>query len=141
KAADESGWKYIWTSEHHFLPQYSHMSASEVVLGYLACATSRIHIGSGIFNLNPQVNHPARVAERVATLDHLSEGRFESGTGRGAGSREVTGFDIPTTEATRANWDEVIRELPKMWRDRDYAHDGPAFRMPHPDSPVPTRDV
>ncbi len=53
---------------------------------------SRIHIGSGIFNPLPQVNHPAKVAERVAMLDHLTEGRFEFGTGRGAGSHEILGF-------------------------------------------------
>ncbi len=141
KAADASGWKYVWLSEHHFLPQYSHMSDSAAQLGYLAAVTNRIHIGSGIFNLNPNVNHPARIAERVATLDHLSEGRFEFGTGRGAGSREVTGFDIATTAETKANWDEVIHELPKMWREHEYSHQGQAFTMPHPESKFATRDV
>ena len=61
-------------------------------LGYLAHTTERIHLGSGIFNPLPQVNHPAKVAERVAMLDHLSDGRFEFGTGRGAGSHEILGF-------------------------------------------------
>ena len=50
---------------------------------------TRIHLSSGIFNLSPRANHPVRTAERVAMLDHLSEGRFEFGTGRGAGSHEV----------------------------------------------------
>src|ERR1700738_1281280 len=71
KAADRSGWKYAWVTEHHFLQEYSHLSANEVFLGYLAAATERIHIGSGIFNLNPQVNHPGRGAERGALLAHL----------------------------------------------------------------------
>ena len=91
-AADTAGFKYVWATEHHFLDEYSHLSANDVVLGYLAHATERIHIGSGIFNPLPQVNHPAKVAERVAMLDHLSEGRFEFGTGRGAGSHEILGF-------------------------------------------------
>ena len=60
--------------------------------GYFAHATERIHIGSGIFNPLPQVNHPAKVAERVATLDHITNRRFEFGTGRGAGSHEILGF-------------------------------------------------
>ena len=78
--------------EHHFLDEYSHLSANDVVTGYLAHATERIHIVSAIFNPLPQVNHPAKVAERVAMLDHLTDGRFEFGTGRGAGSHEILGF-------------------------------------------------
>ncbi len=141
QAADRTGWKYCWVVEHHFLTEYSHLSDSASYLGYLAAITDRIHLGSGIFNLNPQVNHPARIAERAAMLDHLSDGRFELGTGRGAGSREVTGFDIPNTDVTKAVWDEVIRELPKMWRTTEYSHDGPAFRMPYPNEKMPTRNV
>src|SRR3984893_13941560 len=130
EAADRNGWKYVWVTEHHFLNEYSHLSATEVYLGYLAHATDRIHIGSGIFNINPQVNHPARVAERVAMLDHLSDGRFEFGTGRGAGSREVTGFGLPDTNVTKEIYDEVIPEFVKMWRDGPYSHDGKWFSMP-----------
>ena len=130
KLADETGWKYVWLTEHHFLDEYSHLSANEVYAGYLAALTRRIHLGSGIFNLNPEVNHPARVAERVAMLDHLSDGRFEFGTGRGAGSREVTGFGIPSTDSTKAVWDEVIPEFVKMWADHEYSHEGKAFSMP-----------
>ncbi|HLG93110.1 MAG TPA: LLM class flavin-dependent oxidoreductase, partial [Acidimicrobiales bacterium] len=77
QAADRAGFKYVWAAEHHFLDEYSHLSASESWLGFVAAKTSRIHIGSGIFNVTPPVNHPARIAERVAMLDHLSEGRFE----------------------------------------------------------------
>jgi alkanesulfonate monooxygenase SsuD/methylene tetrahydromethanopterin reductase-like flavin-dependent oxidoreductase (luciferase family) len=141
KAADRSGWKYVWLTEHHFLTEYSHLSASEVYAGYLAAVTERIHIGSGIFNLNPQVNHPARVAERVAMLDHLSDGRFEFGTGRGAGSREVTGFDIPNTSVTKEVWDEVIGEFVAMWESTEYSHDGKSFRVPYPNETMPTRNV
>ena len=83
KAADKAGFKYVWASEHHFLEEYSHLSANDVFLGYLAHATERAHLGSGIFNPLPQVNHPAKVAERVAMLDHLSGNRFEFGTGAG----------------------------------------------------------
>ena len=141
RVADEWRWKYCWVVEHHFLWQYSHLSDSASYLGYLAAITDRIHLGSGIFNLNPQVNHPVRIAERAAMLDHLTDGRFELGTGRGAGSREVTGFDIAGTDQTKAPWDEVIRELPKMWRDTEYQHDGPAFRVPYPNPAMPTRNV
>jgi alkanesulfonate monooxygenase SsuD/methylene tetrahydromethanopterin reductase-like flavin-dependent oxidoreductase (luciferase family) len=141
RTADRAGWKYVWVTEHHFLTEYSHLSAPEVFLGYLACATERIHLGSGIFNLNPAINHPLRVAERVAMLDHLSDGRFEFGTGRGAGSIEITGYDIEGTHVTKAVWDEVIRQFTTMWKDEPYAYQGDAFRTPHPNSRLPAVNV
>ena len=132
-AADAAGFKYVWATEHHFLDEYSHLSASDVVLGYLAHATERIHIGSGIFNPLPQVNHPAKVAERAAMLDHLSEGRFEFGTGRGAGSHEILGF-LPGTEnldITREIWEDVIGEFPKMWMEDTYqGYEGKYWSLP-----------
>ena len=84
-------------------------------------STERIHLGSGIFNPLPQVNHPAKVAERVAMLDHLSNGRFEFGTGRGAGSHEILGF-LPGMEdlsGTREIWEDVDRRVPQ---DVDAGH-------------------
>jgi alkanesulfonate monooxygenase SsuD/methylene tetrahydromethanopterin reductase-like flavin-dependent oxidoreductase (luciferase family) len=124
QAADRAGFKYVWITEHHFLDEYSHLSANDVVLGYLAHATERIHLGSGIFNPLAQVNHPAKVAERVAMLDHLSDGRFEFGTGRGAGSHEILGFlhrdGITDTSATKAMWEETIGEFAKMWMQDEY---------------------
>jgi len=124
QAADRAGFKYVWVTEHHFLDEYSHLSANDVVLGYLAHATERIHLGSGIFNPLPAVNHPVKVAERVAMLDHLSGGRFEFGTGRGAGSHEILGFlhrdGITDTSATREMWEETIGEFAKMWMHDEY---------------------
>ena len=139
KLADRTGWKYLWFSEHHALTEYSHLSASDVFMGYLAGQTERIHLGSGIFNLSPRVNHPVRNAERVAVLDHLTEGRFEMGTGRGAGSHEVATFDILDTASTRSEWDEVVRELPRMWAQHDYTFSGQHFtvRTPHNVLPKP----
>src|SRR5215472_12382273 len=101
KEADRHGWKYVWATEHHFLTEYSHLSANEVFLGYLAAVTKRIHLGSGIFNITPPVNHPVRVAERVAMLDHLSDGRFEFGVGRGSSTLEQKGFGITDPDLTR----------------------------------------
>src|SRR4051794_9481773 len=122
QAADRAGFKYVWVTEHHFLDEYSHLSANDVFLGYLAHATERIHLGSGIFNPLPQVNHPAKVAERVAMLDHLSDGRFEFGTGRGAGSHEILGFlpEMKDLTGTREIWEDVIGEFAKMWTHDEY---------------------
>ena len=122
EAADKAGFKYVWVTEHHFLDEYSHLSANDAVLGWLAHATKRIHLGSGIFNPLAAVNHPAKVAERVAMLDHLSDGRFEFGTGRGAGSHEILGFlpGVESTTETRAMWEETIGEFAKMWMQDEY---------------------
>ncbi len=131
QAGDRSGFKYTWVTEHHFLTEYSHLSASEVFLGYLAHATERIHIGSGIFNITPPVNHPARIAERATMLDHLSLGRFELGMGRGSSTTEQAGFGINDPELTREMFDEVVGEFRSMWRDAPYpGHAGKHFTMP-----------
>ncbi|MEU9857352.1 LLM class flavin-dependent oxidoreductase [Streptomyces sp. NPDC047974] len=121
--ADKHNFKYAWASEHHFLEEYSHLSANDVYLGYLAHATERIHLGSGIFNPLAQVNHPVKVAEKVAMLDHLSGGRFEFGSGRGAGSHEILGFfpGITDMNHTKEIWEETIAEFPKMWLQEEYA--------------------
>lgn len=131
--ADKAGFKYVWATEHHFLDEYSHLSANEVVLGYLAHATKRIHLGSGIFNPLPQVNHPAKVAEKVAMLDLLSDGRFEFGTGRGAGTHEILGFlpGMRDLTHTREIWEDVIREFPKMWMQDEYeGYQGEYWSLP-----------
>src|SRR5438874_1486144 len=130
EASDRHGFKYVWSVEHHFLEEYSHLSASEIVLPFIAARTTRIHVGSAIWNLTPPVNHPARVAERVAMLDHLSEGRFEFGTGRGSSSTEFKGFGIPDGDTTRAMFDEALREILRMWRETPYGYEGRFFSMP-----------
>ena len=87
-AADRAGFKYTWATEHHFLKEYSHISANEAFLGSSRRAPSASTSARGIINITPPVNHPARVAERVAMMDHLSGGRFEFGTGRGSSTTE-----------------------------------------------------
>ncbi len=129
-AGDRAGFKYSWFTEHHFLEEYSHVSASEVLMGYVAGQTERIHLGSGIFNLTPPVNHPARVAERVSMLDHLSNGRFEFGTGRGSSSTEYQGFGIPDADTTRDLFDEALPEVVRILKDVPYEYEGNGFSMP-----------
>ena len=127
--ADGYNWKYAWIGEHHALTEYSHMSAPEVVFGYIAAKTEQIHVGSAIMNLSPPVNQPVRIAERVAMLDHVTEGRYEWGTGRGAGSHEMATFDLETS-ATKAMWDETSREVLRMFEQKDYSYEGEYFRVP-----------
>jgi alkanesulfonate monooxygenase SsuD/methylene tetrahydromethanopterin reductase-like flavin-dependent oxidoreductase (luciferase family) len=134
-AADKAGFKFVWITEHHFLDEYSHLSANDVVAGYLAAKTERIHIGGGIFNPLPAVNHPAKVAERINYLDHLTNGRVEFGTGRGAGSHEILGFldhlGVTDTNETKAIWEDVIREFPKMMTQETYeGYQGKYWSLP-----------
>ena len=112
---DQHNWKYAWFTEHHFLEEYSHISANEVLMPWVLARTERMHVGSGIINVTPPVNHPARVAERVAMMDHVSSGRFEFGTGRGSSTTEMGGFGITDPELTRDMYDEAIAEFRKMW--------------------------
>jgi alkanesulfonate monooxygenase SsuD/methylene tetrahydromethanopterin reductase-like flavin-dependent oxidoreductase (luciferase family) len=129
-AADKAGFKYTWATEHHFLTEYSHLSSSEAFLGYLAGVTDRIHLGSGIFNITPPVSPPAKVAEKVAMLDHLSNGRFEFGVGRGSSTTEQRGFGITDPEDTKKMVDEVLPEFKKMWAQTEYSFAGEYFSMP-----------
>jgi len=101
--ADRLGYDYAWEVEHHFLEEYSHSSAPEVFLAAASQRTSRIRLGHGIIQVPPAVNHPARVAERVATLDLISGGRVELGTGEGGSQMELGGFGVDRAEK-RAQW-------------------------------------
>jgi alkanesulfonate monooxygenase SsuD/methylene tetrahydromethanopterin reductase-like flavin-dependent oxidoreductase (luciferase family) len=136
-AADKHNWKYAWFGEHHSLTEYSHMSAPEVVMGWVAAQTDYIHLGTGINSLSPRKEHPARYAERAAMLDHFTNRRFEWGTGRGAGSHELATFNIMDKNSTKAEWAEVVREIPRMWEQYDYSYDGESFTVPYPHNVVP----
>lgn len=127
--ADELGFDQVWEVEHHFLEEYSHSSAPEVFLAAAAARTKRIRIGQGISVCLPPMNHPARIAERAAALDLISNGRLEFGTGRSATWTEVGGFGIDP-DATKEMWDEVVRAIPRMWTEDEFEWNGKYFKMP-----------
>src|SRR5688572_20371567 len=96
--ADQVGFDFVWEVEHHFLGDFSLSSAPEVFLASVAQHTSRIRIGHGVVLLPFKYNHPIRVAERAATLDIMSGGRLEFGTGRSASIVEMQAFGVdPST--------------------------------------------
>ena len=83
--ADRIGIDSVWEVEHHFLEEYSHSSAPEVFLAAASQRTKQIRLGHGIVQTPPAFNHPARIAERIAMLDLVSDGRRgRPGTGLGA---------------------------------------------------------
>mgnify|MGYP003393936455 CR=1 FL=1 len=125
--ADRLGFDYAWEVEHHFLEEYSHSPAPEVFLGAASQRTKRIRLGHGIIQLT--TNHPARVAERVAVLDLLSNGRVEFGMGEGASITELGPFDR-TMEEKRAIWEDAVRAILPMFRNEGWEYDGPYFKFP-----------
>src|SRR5918912_1302945 len=97
--ADRLGFDVVWEVEHHFLEEYSHSSAPEVFLAAASQRTKNIRLGHGIVQTPPPFNHPARVAERIATLDLLSNGRVDFGTGESSSEAELGAFLIDPEEA------------------------------------------
>src|SRR5437773_4363240 len=106
--ADRLGIDYVWEVEHHFLEEYSHSSAPEVFLAAVSQRTTRMRLGHGIVQMPPPFNRPARVAERIATLDLVSGGRVDFGTGEASSEAELGGFRIDPGEK-RAMWEEGLR--------------------------------
>ncbi|MGH2756893.1 MAG: LLM class flavin-dependent oxidoreductase, partial [Actinomycetota bacterium] len=122
--ADRVGFDYVWEVEHHFLEEYSHSSAPEVFLGAVSQRTKRIRLGHGIIQLPPNFNHPARVAERIATLDLLSNGRVDFGTGESSSQMELGGFGI-TRDEKRDQWSEALDAITRMFVEEPFAgYDG-----------------
>lgn len=129
KLAEEVGFDYVWAVEHHFLGEFSLSSAPEVFLAAVSQHTSRIRIGQGVCLLPFGYNHPIRAAERAATLDIMSNGRLEFGTGRSATAYEMQPFGVDP-EKTREEWDEAVRMIPKMWTQDDFSWDSPRMKIP-----------
>ena len=128
--ADRLGIDYVWEVEHHFLEEYSHSSAPEVFLAAASQRTSRIRLGHGIVQAPAAVNHPARVAERVATLDLVSDGRVEFGTGEGSSQMELGGFGVDR-EQKRAQWEESLDAITRMFVEEPFAgYEGRWLSMP-----------
>jgi len=118
--ADRLGFDSVWEVEHHFLEEYSHSSAPEVFLAAASQRTRRIRLGHGIVQLPPPFNHPARVAERIATLDLLSGGRVEFGTGESSAQAELGGFGVER-ELKRAQWEEALDAVTRMMVEEPFA--------------------
>jgi alkanesulfonate monooxygenase SsuD/methylene tetrahydromethanopterin reductase-like flavin-dependent oxidoreductase (luciferase family) len=128
--ADKLGYDYVWEVEHHFLEEYSHSSAPEVFLAAASQRTSRIRLGHGIVPLPPRYNPTARVAERIATLDLVSDGRVDFGTGETSSQAELEGFGIDRTEK-REQWDEALDAVTRMFVESPFAgYHGKYIDMP-----------
>lgn len=124
--ADKAGFDNLWFVEHHFLTGFSGSPCPEVMFGALSQVTKRIRIGWGVSIL--PYHHPIRVAERVAMVDQLTDGRVEFGTGR-SNAYEQMGLGVDPRD-TRAMWEESITMLPQIWQSDEFSWEGRFWKVP-----------
>ncbi|MCU1395958.1 MAG: hypothetical protein JWM34_4386 [Ilumatobacteraceae bacterium] len=137
--AEEMGFDAIWAVEHHALTWYSHMSAPEIFLSFVAARTSRIRIGYGCVLMPFKFNHPVRVAERLAMLDALSGGRLEVGGGRGATQQEMGLFGVDVAD-TYPEVEETLQILSRIWREETFEWHSERLDIPNrPITPHPVQ--
>jgi len=128
RAADEAGFDTWWQVEHHGAPQFSYSSAPEVVLTAIAMVTKRLRVGHAGVLAPFHINNPLRIAERAATLDILSNGRFELGLAKSGGKEwETFGAD---PETAREEICEAMRIIPRMWTEKEFSSETGLYAMP-----------
>lgn len=138
--AEELGFDVIWAVEHTALTHYAHMSAPETFLAYIAGRTERIHIGHGVICLPPAMNHPVKIAERIATLDILSRGRVHFGMGKGGTQQEAGTFGYSLDDLPPMI-DEAMYLVPRMFVEDEIEHHGEFIDIPRrPIHPRPYQD-
>ncbi|HEY3889631.1 MAG TPA: LLM class flavin-dependent oxidoreductase [Caulobacteraceae bacterium] len=128
KAADAAGFDAWWQVEHHGAPQFSYSASPEVMLTAIAMSTERLRVGHAGVLAPFKINNPLRVAERAATIDLLSNGRFELGLAKSGGKEwETFGVD---PETARDELCEAMHIIPRMWTDAEFSWDSALYAMP-----------
>jgi len=119
--AERLGYRRYWVAEHHGTPALA-SSSPEVLIGPIAAATSRIHVGSGGIML-PHYS-PLKVAENFRMLNGLYPGRIDLGIGRAAGTspRISLALQRDRRQAPLNDFPEQLKELrgylkagPEVW--------------------------
>jgi alkanesulfonate monooxygenase SsuD/methylene tetrahydromethanopterin reductase-like flavin-dependent oxidoreductase (luciferase family) len=131
---DKLGLDHAWITEHHFMEEYCHATAPEVVLAAAAQITSNIRLGHGVRHAPPKYNHPARTAEMAATLDLVSNGRVDMGFGSSGSECELAGFNISNDEKHEMSY-EAIEQIANMLAMEPF----PGFKGKH--FSMPARNV
>ncbi|MGD9764580.1 MAG: LLM class flavin-dependent oxidoreductase [Candidatus Binatia bacterium] len=127
--AEEMGFDYWGTSEQHFVSPLATVTAPEVLYGAIAAQTHRINIRHMVTLLPFAFNHPIRVAERIATLDIVSDGRAQLGCGRANHLWQLDAFGIKATD-TRPQMLEALDIIDKALSQDEFEHDGPQLKIP-----------
>ncbi|MEU7816750.1 LLM class flavin-dependent oxidoreductase [Pseudonocardia sp. NPDC049154] len=128
--ADRLGYGYAWAPEQHFLEEYSHSSAPEVFLAAAGQRTRTIRLGHAVVLMPPGYNEPARVAERIATLDLLTRGRVEFGIGHSKTRVELEGFGVDPRLRHEMSLEALGQVTEMMAREPYPGHVGTHFSMP-----------
>ena len=124
--AEELGFHSLWMAEHHFT-RYGAASSPLMVATYLAAKTSKIRLGTAISVL--PFHNPILLAEQVALLDVLSNGRVDLGVGRGiASSNEYVGMNVPAEES-EGRFTEMLDILPGLWTTPRFSYNGAHYQM------------
>ncbi len=132
-AMEQLGYDYVWLGEHHLgLEGFGNAPNPLLIATEVAHYTSKIRIGFAA--LIPTLWHPLRLAEDIAVLDHLTEGRIEIGFGRGPWPRDTVPFhpkaDPRDEVACRQLMRENIEVLQKAWTNDVFSHHGPNWDFP-----------
>ena len=126
--AEAWGVHCVWLGEIHFTPTRSVISASLQVASAVASRTRRVRIGTAVQVL--PLNHPLRIAEEVATIDQISEGRFEFGIGRSGVVRTYDTYGVPYAES-QARFRESLEILRRAWTGESFSYDGQFHTIKH----------
>src|SRR5437867_5560112 len=124
--ADAWGIDCVWLGEIHFTPTRSVISASLQVASAIATRTRRLRVGTAVQVL--PLNHPLRIAEEVATVDQISEGRFEFGIGRSGVVRSYDVYGIPYGES-QARFLEALEVIRQAWKGEVFSFEGEFHRF------------
>lgn len=136
QAAEALGFKNVWLGEHHF-STYGYLSRPAQLATYIAAKTTKIRVGTAVIVV--PLHHPLLVAEEVATLDLLSNGRADIGFGRGYQHYEFARFGLEL-DAARARWDESIDIIMKAFEGKPFTYEGKHYRLPETSVfPLPTQ--
>jgi alkanesulfonate monooxygenase SsuD/methylene tetrahydromethanopterin reductase-like flavin-dependent oxidoreductase (luciferase family) len=125
-AAEALGFDCVWLGEIHFNPARSVISSPIAMATAIAARTKRIHVGTAVQVL--PLNHPLRIAEDAATVDHLSEGRFEFGIGRSGAPRAYDVLGIPYGES-QARFREALAIIKEAWKGQPFSYEGKFYRF------------
>ncbi|HEY2594877.1 MAG TPA: LLM class flavin-dependent oxidoreductase [Chloroflexota bacterium] len=130
EVAEECGFHHVWFIEHHFAGRCASPSPN-LLIAAAAERTSRIRLGTMV-NVLPYRN-PLILAEELAMLDNLTNGRLDIGIGRGVNPADFAHFGVPMSES-RERFHESIDVMCRIWRDEAFTHAGKYFYV---DKPTP----
>lgn len=123
--AERIGYDDVWLTEHHFCDD-GHAPSILPLAAAVAARTERIRIGTGVLLL--PLHHPVRVAEDCATIDILSNGRFELGVGIGYRPQEFAGLGVRVSERA-GRTDEGLEIIRRLWAGEEVNVDGKHYQV------------